>query len=142
MAPIFKKKDDNTTSNANQQTSQPYFDRKKIWSAFDVDLTWDDFKLTNEEEEMGDSSMQVTQKESNATTAKKKSITRDQYDTRINNMSQNEMQNKKKRFTSFTDDQKHSDNEGDETRMGEEEHFKIPKKEKDILNEVKDSSLN
>jgi hypothetical protein len=29
VAPIFKKKDDNT-SNANQQTSQPYFDRKKI----------------------------------------------------------------------------------------------------------------
>jgi hypothetical protein len=30
VTPIHKKKDDkNSTSNANQQTSQPYFDKKK-----------------------------------------------------------------------------------------------------------------
>jgi hypothetical protein len=49
------------------------------------------------------------------------------------------MQNKKKRFI---DDQKQSDNEGDETRMGDEEQFKIPKKDKEVLKEVKEASLN
>lgn len=50
MAPIVKQVDKSIV-HTNQQTSQPFYDKEKIFTAFDVDLKWDNFKLTNEEED-------------------------------------------------------------------------------------------